>query len=89
MADEEKVEFGILVSRIEFRRAQYQKQIDETLQSIQNEVKFIQESEQRLTGLRQRLTATQGAAAGLDEIISAPETYGVEVDEDVDKPMEV
>lgn len=89
MAAENTVECGILVSRIEFRRAQYQKQIDEALQSIQNEVKFIQESEQRLAGFRQRLTATQGAAAGLDEIISAPETYGVEADQDVDKPMEV
>lgn len=91
MKRDEEMEPQILISRVQFRRLEYQKQIDQAVNAVQNEVRIIQEAEQRLAGLRQRLTATQGAAAGLDEIISAPDTYGVDVksQNQSEKPMEV
>ena len=72
---------SVTSEQVEKRKSQFVKQISQVTQEIQG-------SELRLLELRQRLTATQGALAALDEILTNPVNYGEEVPID-EKAMEV
>ncbi len=73
---------NVTKQQVEFRRQQFVKQIVEITQKIQM-------TEAELVVNRQRLIATQGALAALDEILADPVSYGSDVQERADSVMEV